>query len=227
MFVSKNGKSVMTFVFVKKGEMKYTFSDKTYTVTEGCGIFVPKELPYKAEYLADGTTTLVMAFNLTSNTDLSFLSEVSYQTSHEYGSIFGSITTENIRNPFFLLSKSYELINLMSKKTVDIPKEYMKISPALNEITKNYFENHSITHYAAMCQMKESNFRRLFKEYTGKTVVEYINELRIDNACYEMAVKGTSVTRAAYDSGFNDLSYFCKVFKAYKGVTPRAYKKME
>lgn len=60
---------------------------------------------------------------------------------------------------------------------------------------------------------------RIFKEYTGKTVVDYINELRIDNACHEMTVKGMSVTRAAYDSGFNNLSYFCKVFKHYKGVT--------
>ena len=215
LFVSKTGKEVMTFVFVKKGEMKYCFSDKTYTISEGCGIFVPKNLPYKAVYLADGTTTLVMTFNLTSNTNLSFLTEVSFQSSYEYSNIFNCITGENIINPFFLLAKSYELISLMSRESSIIPKEYIKISPAFKDITKNYFENHPISHYASMCDMKESNFRRLFKEYTGKSPIEYRNAIRIYEAKKLIDSGECNVQDAAYLVGFNNMSFFYEVYRKH------------
>ena len=40
-----------------------------------------------------------------------------------------------------------------------------------------------------------------------------------------MTAGGKSITEAAFNSGFNDLSYFCKVFKRYKGLTPKEYQK--
>jgi len=215
LFVSKNGKENMTFVFVKRGEMKYYFDDKTVTVSEGCGIFVPKKLPYKAVYLGDSTTTLVLSFNFTSNTDTPFLSEVSFQNTYEYSGIFNSVTPDNIRNTFFLLAKAYEIIDLMSRKSSEIPKEYIKISPALKEITKNYFENNSILHYASMCSMKESNFRRLFKEYTGKSPVEYRNEIRIHEAQKLIDSGECNVQEAAYSVGFNNMSFFYTVWRRY------------
>lgn len=49
--------------------------------------------------------------------------------------------------------------------------------------------------------------------------------MRIEAACHEMKVNGSSVTQAAYNCGFNDLSYFSKVFKLYKGISPKDYKK--
>ena len=97
----------------------------------------------------------------------------------------------------------------------------------LDWIEENYTEPISLELLSERVGLSCKYLCRIFKEYTGRTVVDYINKLRIDNACHEMTVKGISVTRAAYDSGFNDLSYFCKVFKHYKGVTPRAYKKTE
>lgn len=65
---------------------------------------------------------------------------------------------------------------------------------------------------------------RVFKSYTSKTLTQYVNELRINNACYEMSAMNKNITEAAYDSGFNDLSYFCKVFKKIRGETPTEYK---
>ena len=217
LFVSKNGKDSMTFVFVKRGEMKYFFDDKTVTVPQGCGIFVPKELPYKAVYLGDSTTILVLSFNLTSNVDISFLSEVSFQNTRAYRDIFNSVTMENIRNTFFLLAKAYELIDLMSRQSSMVPKEYIKITPALNEITNNYYENHSVSYYASKCGMKESNFRRLFKEYTGKSPIEYRNEIRICEAKKLINSGECSVQEAAYLVGFNNMSFFYEVYRKFNG----------
>ena len=72
--------------------------------------------------------------------------------------------------------------------------------------------------------MNEKYLCRFFKSYTGQTPIEYINRLRIDRACFEMTVNRMNVTDAAYECGFNELSYFSKMFKRYKGVTPGQYK---
>lgn len=63
---------------------------------------------------------------------------------------------------------------------------------------------------------------RIFKEYTSRTIMQYVNESRIERACSIMT--HASVTEAAFASGFNDLSYFSKTFKKYKGMTPSEYK---
>ena len=54
--------------------------------------------------------------------------------------------------------------------------------------------------------------------------MQYVNEQRIEHACYDIAKKNKSVTDAAFGNGFNDLSYFTKTFKRYKGMSPREFK---
>ena len=54
--------------------------------------------------------------------------------------------------------------------------------------------------------------------------MQYVNEQRIEHACYDIAQKNKSITEAALDNGFNDLSYFAKTFKRYKGISPREFK---
>ena len=58
-----------------------------------------------------------------------------------------------------------------------------------------------------------------------RSPVDYLNMYRIDSACRMLRVSGCSVTEAGFSCGFNDLSYFVKTFKKYKGVTPKQYRK--
>lgn len=62
-----------------------------------------------------------------------------------------------------------------------------------------------------------------FSGETGTTLQKYIQAKRIALA-KEMLDKGADVTSVCYDCGFNDCSYFIKVFKNYVGVTPFRYK---
>ena len=74
--------------------------------------------------------------------------------------------------------------------------------------------------------MNEKYFCRFFKEFTNITPIDYINRLRIENAAHSLLEAGFTVTEAALDNGFNDISYFSKIFKKYKGVSPKRYSKI-
>lgn len=65
---------------------------------------------------------------------------------------------------------------------------------------------------------------RLFKLKTGKTLFTILNEIRIEHACRLLAVSNLSNTEIAYACGFNNLSYFNKVFKTITRQTPTEYR---
>ena len=100
-----------------------------------------------------------------------------------------------------------------------------KIMKLISWLEQNYAEPLQLSTLSERTGLSSKYLCRVFKEYSAKTPIEYITELRIENACIRMTAGGKSITSAAFDSGFNDLSYFCKVFKRLKGLTPKEYQK--
>ena len=73
--------------------------------------------------------------------------------------------------------------------------------------------------------MSTSNLYRKITSLTGMSPVEFIRNFRLQSAANMMINDGLNVSEAAYASGFNDLSYFCKSFKKQFGVNPKKYQK--
>ena len=71
--------------------------------------------------------------------------------------------------------------------------------------------------------MSPKYFCRFFKKCFGKTFMEYLNGVRTEKAI-DFLGKGMSVTDAAMACGFNNMSYFAKVFRHNTGVNPAHYK---
>ena len=65
---------------------------------------------------------------------------------------------------------------------------------------------------------------RIFKEITGFTINEYINVHRIQKAQELLSSTDLSVTDIASECGYESLTYFEKVFKAYREITPLKYR---
>ena len=94
----------------------------------------------------------------------------------------------------------------------------------IEKIEKDYTSKITLSSLASIAQINEKYLCRFFKEFTGQTPIDYVNRLRIDRACYDMTVNKMNVTEAAFECGFNELSYFSKIFKKYKGITPGQYR---
>ena len=105
------------------------------------------------------------------------------------------------------------------------PRRRQTIITLIDWIEKNYAEKITLSHLAEISDINEKYLCRFFREFTGYTPTDYVNRLRIERACFEMSVNDKSVTEAALDCGFCDMSYFSKTFKKYKGISPKEFKK--
>ncbi len=94
----------------------------------------------------------------------------------------------------------------------------------LEFLRENYHTEISVHEAAKRVNMSPNHFCRMFKRITGKTLVEYIHMLRISQAEQLLRETDLPITRIAHDLGFGNLSYFGRVFKAYKQVTPREFR---
>jgi AraC-like DNA-binding protein len=71
-----------------------------------------------------------------------------------------------------------------------------------------------------------SHFSRLIKEKTGRTFTDLMAQYRVDHAKSLLRRTRKSLIQIAFDCGFEDQSYFSRVFKRYTRVTPRAYREL-
>jgi AraC-like DNA-binding protein len=78
---------------------------------------------------------------------------------------------------------------------------------------------------AALAKMSPKSFCRFFKANTGKTLVEYLHELRVGEACRQLLETDRPVSEIALDCGFNNLSNFNRRFRELKGMTPREFRR--
>ena len=93
-----------------------------------------------------------------------------------------------------------------------------------------YIRNHStqqltLESVARQCGMSKFYFSRLFKKNIGCSFKTYLNRVRIENAKDLLSRKNTNITEVCFAVGFNDLSYFSKVFHKMEGKTPSGFKR--
>jgi len=214
VFEYKNGKEKHSFIYVQSGMLDYFFPNdqKQYTVNAGSVIFIPCALPYKAIYRKNGTVIKIITFDTSCVQAASFFSAPSAELSQDCADIFGQITEKNMRNTLFLTSAVYMLMYRLQQEAYPVDKKYKKILPAIKELDRRFYKNEKTAFYANMCGMCESNFRRLFKEYTGKSVIEYRNSIRIAEVKKMLGSGEFTVAQAAYEAGFNNMSFFYSVY---------------
>lgn len=91
-------------------------------------------------------------------------------------------------------------------------------------LQENFYKKLKVKDVADLINMTEVSFSRFIKKRTGKTFIEYLNDIRIGFASQWLIEKDESIAEIAYQCGFNNVSNFNRVFKANKGLTPTEYK---
>ncbi len=126
--------------------------------------------------------------------------------------ILGSITKNHYYSTDSETQRNHKRIHLM-KQVLELMEDSYQTSLTLEQLSK-------------AAGMSPKYFCRFFQEMTHKSPFEYLNNYRIERACCQLLSSEDTITEIAYACGFNDLSYFIKLFKRFKGITPAKYRKL-
>ena len=144
--------------------------------------------------------------------------------------LFITLKNQNLFYELTTLASLYSIFELLYQENkitkITAPKALTQantIAQLIHWIDLNFSEHITLDSLAQKAGMTPNYLCNLFKEYTGQTPTQYINSVRIENACTEMKQTDKSITQIALENGFNDISYFCKVFKKHKGISAKKY----
>ena len=113
------------------------------------------------------------------------------------------------------------MVATFTKKNMPHSESIYKIT---RYIQKNYRQKIELQDIAEHLHMTKSYLCRFFKKETGETIINYTNRVRINNSKLLLADTKVPLAEVALLCGFEDQSYFTKVFRGLVGVTPRKYR---
>jgi AraC-like DNA-binding protein len=95
-----------------------------------------------------------------------------------------------------------------------------RFTPILEYIDSNFHQEITVELLADQAGLSRFHFSRLFKELTGKSVTDYVNNARIRRAEYLLRNTPLTISEIALTVGYRDIYYFSRIFKKYKNVPP-------
>ena len=240
------------FVRVLHGTLLLTINNQTLSLSDGMVAFVPSGFlhAYAPEEKCVYDVVVLDTSMLTnkSNSGRRFIRQVinhelelqmSFDKNHEHicqiiHSLFDAISEKPEGYELIVVGALYQFFGVAISKnyrennspyTPRSSKRMQQLKQALEFIETSYASPLTLKDLSASAQMTPKYFCKFFQEMTHRTPIDYLNYYRIEQACYLLSTTTQSVTEVAYNTGFNDLSYFIKIFKRYKGITPKQYAK--
>ena len=119
-------------------------------------------------------------------------------------------------NQQFLASPTYQIKTDFhnSKRIEDIYKY----------VVDNFSNKLKLEDVASRFNMTVISFTRLMKQHTGKSFVDFVNEIRLGHAARMLIETNNSITDICFECGFNNISNFNRIFKKHKDVTPSEFR---
>lgn len=118
---------------------------------------------------------------------------------------------------------AYLCRNYASESATEESRSVEGIRKAIRYIRDHMAEPITVDRLATTVGFSKFHFAREFKRVTSYTVVTYLNLVRVERAKQLLSGGECSVGEAAVKCGFNNLSYFSKIFRAQTGITPSEY----
>jgi AraC-like DNA-binding protein len=100
-----------------------------------------------------------------------------------------------------------------------------RIEKVMEYLNEHFHKPISLGEVASLTNMAESAFSRFFRVRMGMTFIDSLTEIRLGHASRLLISTTKSVSEIAYETGFNNISNFNRIFKKKKGCTPKEFKK--
>ena len=104
--------------------------------------------------------------------------------------------------------------------------ESRRVQKVKQYINDNYSKTLKLADLAGLVGMTPVAFSRFFRQRTGRTLSDYIVDIRLGYAARMLVDSSKNISEICYECGFNNLSNFNRTFKAKRGFTPRDFRAM-
>lgn len=131
----------------------------------------------------------------------------------------------NLLNAFFIelcreaIQQGYQINP--SLDAAKIPKPVIRCREYIDQHFRHTIQCESL---AKNFNISSSHLRRHFKNYTGKSIIHYLHQRRIQMAMQLLKTNQDSITTIALECGYQEMSFFHRKFKAIVGISPKAYR---
>ena len=209
--------------FRRKGGGTLSCGGKVYTLQPGDVLYMPQGLSYDHCY----TDTDLLLFHFVTAENDSEPEIYRLKNPEEVGLQFqkAAVLWEE-KAPGYLakcISIFYKILSMLAEDDASgrLPAHFIQAVSLLNE---NFCQNDlRIGYICKQAAISQTVFRQLFRQYYGKSPVEYLTDLRLEHA-RALIAGDENVEAAALASGFSDAKYFARVVKRHFGCTPRQLK---
>ena len=244
----------LEMIHILNGEMNVRLNNSTYTAKQNDILFVNPEIIHAAtpddckyecivfdiSYLSAAFEGSRYFFEGLLNNEYFINEYIPFDDSEVHTlvrNVFNLMKNKSSGYKFKVIGEMYKMFgeiidshlysNITGVTELGADKNMHKLKNVLVFMRDNYDKPISLSDMADAADMSSKYFCYFFKEMTRKSPVEYLNTYRVEKAARKLITSDISVTDVAFTCGFNDLSYFIKTFKAYKGVTPAKFRRGE
>ena len=151
--------------------------------------------------------------------------------------VYGMLDTlSSVKEGFYAVTQFLTILYELSKcdgarplatssfaKIVD-DDDSRRVLKVKNFISKNFRDELRLNQLADIAGMSPSAFSRFFKLHTGRNLTDYIIDTRLGSAARMLVDTSRSVSEICFQSGFNNLSNFNRIFKRKKGCSPTEFR---
>lgn len=121
-------------------------------------------------------------------------------------------------------SKDYNLLSSISYEEFTHKDNCERMNKVYQFMLENYARNPSLEETSDIANMCVTAFCRYFKIQTNKTYTEFLNEIKIGNACKLLINNNQIISQICFEVGFNSFSHFNNQFKKRTGLCPYQYR---
>ena len=131
-----------------------------------------------------------------------------------------------VHNHNYLIGLLYQILSLIDNRETDENIKYQEnyADAVCSYIMSHYSENLTVDWLAATVGLSPKYLSRVFAKARGVSMIEYLTDVRINNACGLLLGTNNLISDIAERVGYKDALYFTKVFKKYMGVSPTMYR---
>ena len=127
----------------------------------------------------------------------------------------------------YMLSVSdYRILSSSSFSHAERNPESRRVKKVKQYINDHYTETLKLEDMARLVGMTPTSFSRFFKLRTGKTLSDYVLDIRLGFAARMLVDSTKNISEICFECGFNNLSNFNRIFKGRRGVTPKEFRSM-